>query len=656
LASLKRAFVVGIDALILPIVEKLTKEGHLPNLKRLMSKGSRSKLLPCVPVWTPTNWATLATGALPGTHGAGLWRVRAADGTILNSFESNAIAAESIWEAAERVGHKCVLIRYPATAPSRLQRSVVIDGFGEPHYGSTPFEVTPAMLYTLDPDIGRTTTVVLRKGSGWVQLPESTGTVLETSMLVCPKHQGEDIELHVALLDTKGSGYDRVIIRESKDSPTALADISVGEWSSWSEHRFQMEEEPLAGTMRFKLLELSPSADKLRLYRSQVVAVDAYTDPPKWGRKLNALLGPFLEHSSFALYKFGWIDLETVFEETEYRTQWWAKATRHLVESEGCTMFACHWHMIDHLFHHYLSLVDPEAPSYQPDHLEENWGVIIRTHRLADYLLGEIMDLADEQDYVFVVSDHGCNYCGRTADVPKLLEQNGLLARERTSDGQWRIVWERTKAYRDGLYIRVNLKGRDPHGIVEPEEYEATQWEVINALYAWRDPENDRCPISFALRKQDQAIIGYWGEQAGDIFFIYNPGYSWGDVKGEGTFGDVDASWMGARHGPQIPTAGTELASNMGTFIASGPGIKEGYVFSEDVVGPAMMQDVVPTLAHLLGFAPPAQSQGKVLYHMLEGHEPAYGLGDKRLRWDASNRVWVQKDMFDGSVLKKQTP
>jgi hypothetical protein len=90
----------------------------------------------------------------------------------------------------------------------------------------------------------------------------------------------------------------------------------------------------------------------------------------------------------------------------------------------------------------------------------------------------------------------------------------------------------------------------------------------------------------------------------------------------------------------------------MATLIASGPGIKQGYVYPEDVIGPPMVQDVVPTLAHLLGFAPPAQSQGKVLYPMLEGHQVAYGHGDKRLRWDAENRVWTQKDMFDNSPLE----
>ncbi|MCL5040688.1 MAG: hypothetical protein M1299_12910 [Firmicutes bacterium] len=33
------------------------------------------------------------------------------------------------------------------------------------------------------------------------------------------------------------------------------------------------------------------------------------------------------------------------------------------------------------------------------------------------------------------------------------------------------------------------------------------------------------------------------------------------------------------------------------------------------------MVDIVPTICHLLGIEPPAQSQGAVLYDLFEGHE-----------------------------------
>ncbi|MGH2354678.1 MAG: alkaline phosphatase family protein [Chloroflexota bacterium] len=38
-----------------------------------MADGTTNEAMPCLPCYTPSNWATLATGAWPGTHGATNW-------------------------------------------------------------------------------------------------------------------------------------------------------------------------------------------------------------------------------------------------------------------------------------------------------------------------------------------------------------------------------------------------------------------------------------------------------------------------------------------------------------------------------------------------------------------------------------------------------
>ena len=38
------------------------------------------------------------------------------------------------------------------------------------------------------------------------------------------------------------------------------------------------------------------------------------------------------------------------------------------------------------------------------------------------------------------------------------------------------------------MYIYINLKGRDPEGIVEPADYEKVQQQIIDALYSYVDP------------------------------------------------------------------------------------------------------------------------------------------------------------------------
>jgi hypothetical protein len=127
-----KIYLIGIDQAILPLTRKLVEEGRFPALKRLLEEGAVNQVLPSFPAWTPTNWATIATGADTGTHGVFGWQVAMPSGKLLPSFHSNSVNAESIWEAAERAGLKSAAIHYPASMPPRVKRGIVVDGDGSP--------------------------------------------------------------------------------------------------------------------------------------------------------------------------------------------------------------------------------------------------------------------------------------------------------------------------------------------------------------------------------------------------------------------------------------------------------------------------------------------------------------------------------------------
>jgi arylsulfatase A-like enzyme len=52
----------------------------------------------------------------------------------------------------------------------------------------------------------------------------------------------------------------------------------------------------------------------------------------------------------------------------------------------------------------------------------------------------------------------------------------------------------------------------------------------------------------------------------------------------------------------------------MSTFAIWGPGIKAGYSRDPEKRGFVRLLDVVPTIAHLLGFQPPRTCEGTVLW------------------------------------------
>jgi arylsulfatase A-like enzyme len=64
----------------------------------------------------------------------------------------------------------------------------------------------------------------------------------------------------------------------------------------------------------------------------------------------------------------------------------------------------------------------------------------------------------------------------------------------------------------------------------------------------------------------------------------------------------------------------SQFGTQKAIFTIAGPGIKKGYQRQADKVGHMKLLDVTPTLCHLLDIEPPAQSQGRIVYDVLEGH------------------------------------
>ena len=67
-----KVLLLGVDGLDPKLTSKFLKEGKLPNIKKFVDAGAQRESLQLVctpPTITPPLWTTLATGALPVTHG-----------------------------------------------------------------------------------------------------------------------------------------------------------------------------------------------------------------------------------------------------------------------------------------------------------------------------------------------------------------------------------------------------------------------------------------------------------------------------------------------------------------------------------------------------------------------------------------------------------
>jgi predicted AlkP superfamily phosphohydrolase/phosphomutase len=209
--------------------------------------------------------------------------------------------------------------------------------------------------------------------------------------------------------------------------------------------------------------------------------------------------------------------------------------------------------------------------------------------------------------------------------VRDLLIENGLTVtldqEERGAAGihgeaPMAIDWSRTRAFSQRIcYVYVNLKGRDPDGIVETgREYEEVRNEIIRILYDFTDEETGLKPVSLALKREDARILGLYGDTIGDVVYALNPEF-------------------GGEHGNFLPTAGWGIGSMKGLLIMSGPGIRRGTSLKRSV----WLTDIVPTICHLVDLPIPPDSEGAIIHQAFEDKD--LKLGELKKSRDNYRRV-----------------
>lgn len=136
--SKKRAMMIGLDGADPVVVRRLIDEGKMPNMKKLLEQGVARETLDMMgvlPTITPPNWASIATGNYPRTHGVTCFlnhTLGKSLGITELNWNSQRVESEFIWEAFEDEGKKCIMLNYCEAWPNRVEGSnnIFIDGVG----------------------------------------------------------------------------------------------------------------------------------------------------------------------------------------------------------------------------------------------------------------------------------------------------------------------------------------------------------------------------------------------------------------------------------------------------------------------------------------------------------------------------------------------
>ncbi|SLN61870.1 alkaline phosphatase family protein [Oceanibacterium hippocampi] len=340
----------------------------------------------------------------------------------------------------------------------------------------------------------------------------------------------------------------------------------------------------------------------------------------------------------------------------------WVDVMGHVVDSRPCDLTMCYVGATAMAQHYFWGDMTDERP-------DNPYRDVVKSAFLGlDRLVGRLVEASGPDTTVFVVSECGAGPLASGVDVNAFLAQAGFLAftpAAAKSDGGRRelfarlrflaqsrlpvgvrtallrtlrplkgwlmnrfdgadIDWQRTRAFSRGEegQIFINLRGRDPEGIVAPgAEYERLRAEIGAALLALRDPETGEPAVSSVHRRED-VLHGPELDRAPDLLVHWRGGEYMPNESVRRSDQVFGTRW---REGMAWPTSGSHRPA--ATFFAAGPMIAPGATLDG-----GRLIDLAPTWLHCLGITPPPELEGRVLHEILHPRPaPAVATDDRRI-------------------------
>ncbi len=353
-----------------------------------------------------------------------------------------------------------------------------------------------------------------------------------------------------------------------------------------------------------KLIDIEPDGSKLRIWISAAMDIN---DDRVWSP--TSLYQEIVENVGYPypVSNAGDDDAKLIkcAQEAWWRiVKWHADVLDYMIEEKGVEVVFSHMHSVDAQDHRFYGSLNKYAKNALDrevylDYLRE-------INRQADYYIGRALHFIDEGWTVIVVSDHGLSVVPIELNSQTGCSINGdcmvewgftVLQKDENGNDLPAIDWSKTKAIMTRMnMVYINLEGRNPAGIVKPEDKWQLEEEIITRMYELKNPKTGMRVFELAVRNKDAYIFGLGGPECGDIVF-----FTADDYTGEHNGGL--STCIGDLHTTQSPM-----------FAAAGVGIKKGFV-TERVIHET---DPAATVAWLLGVRMPADCEGAPIYQIFD--------------------------------------
>lgn len=332
--------------------------------------------------------------------------------------------------------------------------------------------------------------------------------------------------------------------------------------------------------------------------------------------------------------------LDEIVDMCNYQLEKSKQAAMYLLKTYPWDFLMMVFVITDRFQHYYWRYMDPGHPAYEPINGQKRGNLIADSYRKADEAIGEILKLVPKESHVMVMSDHGFGPLHYVFHTNRWLEEQGLLHLH-TKRAKWMVSspsiekcvnkvglsklakklpgvirnirvpvivrkpiplvevvdWSRTKAYATRWGININLKAREPFGIVVPgRDYENLVETIIKGLREINDPKTGMSLFDLVVRKEE-IYYGPYVDEAHDILISSGNAGLRKDPGGHAILREITARDFGnGEHRRE------------GILILKGP-----LIDSDGKPDNPQLEDLSPTILYLMGLPVPDYMDGKVL-------------------------------------------
>ena len=662
-----KVLLLGVDGLDPKLTSKFLKEGKLPNIQKFVDAGAQRENLQLIctpPTITPPLWTTLATGALPVTHGITcFWRQDPVHlDTAGYNLDSRLCQAEALWNVTAEAGMKTLVWHWPGSSwppTSQSPNLHVIDGTQPTMINGGVARVDLEKIVLAKDTITEVTykpAAVNNTGAGCVieDLPEVEDTFDVNSILggdsmsmrniILSQADGEDgidavkldlcnspikdahgwadapggaKEFYVVtskglvrrpclILKNEDGIYDRVAYYHSKKDSEPIVTLKKDEYVADIVDDMIWNDEHVKGNRNMLLMDIAEDGSMIRLWLSRAMNIEHnhLFHPRSLHQQIVENVGHIPPNPTS-----GGTDIELVerviLPTWEVAAQWQADALNYLIDENGYQVVFSHIHNVDAMGHMFWYL-GKDRPIMGAMESARYRKAMEEVYLQTDRYLGRFLHYLDEGWTIMIFSDHGL-LTPEEEEKPLIGDAFGCNVKVMEELGF--------------TVLKKDENGNDIKEIDwEKTRAVATRGGQIYVNLKGKYPTGIVDPAD-KYELEREIIDGLYNYRLNgkrviavamrnkDAMVLGTGGPECGDVL----------YWLeegvNRLHGDALPMVeGVYDTSVTPIFIAAGKGLKKGYQ-SKRII---RQVDMTPTVAHMLGVRMPKQCEGAVAYQILE--------------------------------------